>query len=126
LNERLHRLAFPMPSSNLVLDSLRDKKFYSVLDLANAYLSVPLNPETNHLTAFVTRRGMYKFLRLVGGLASAPAVFNQLVIQRLFSDLQWSQVLCFVDDLTLPSSTFDEGLHTLETVFERLQGAGLN
>lgn len=53
LNERLHRLAFPMPSSNLVLDSLRDKKFYSVLNLANAYLSVPLNPETNHLTACV-------------------------------------------------------------------------
>jgi hypothetical protein len=124
LNMRLHRLGFPMPSSQLIFDSLQGHRHFTVLDFSNAYLSVKLHPETSHLTAFVTRRGMFKFLRLGAGLSSAPAIFNQLV-QILFSDMLWCEVLAFLDDLTLPSRSVDEGIKLLAKVFDRLQGAGL-
>jgi RNase H-like domain found in reverse transcriptase/Reverse transcriptase (RNA-dependent DNA polymerase) len=67
---------------------------------------------------------MFKFCRLGAGLASAPAVFNQL-IQSLFSDILWTDVLAFLDDLTLPSRTIDEGIELLSRVLTRLEGAGL-
>jgi hypothetical protein len=124
LNSRLHRLGFPMPNSQLIFDSLQGHRHFTTLDFSNAYLSVKLHPETSHLTAFVTRRGMFKFLRLGAGLSSAPAIFNQL-IQILFSDMLWCEVLAFLDDLTLPSRTIDDGIKLLAKVLDRLQGAGL-
>jgi hypothetical protein len=123
-NLRLRRLAYPMPNMSMIFNCLQGKRFISTLDFSNAYLSVPLDPETNYITAFVTRRGMFKFCRLAAGLASAPAVFNQLV-QSLFRDLLWTEVLCFLDDLSLPSTTIDEGIALLEKVFDRLKTAGL-
>jgi hypothetical protein len=72
VNARLRRLQFPMPDMSSIIDSLQGFKFFTAIDLANAYLSVPLDPETNDITAFVTRRGMFKFLRLSAGIASGP------------------------------------------------------
>ena len=37
----------------------------------------------------------------------------------------WTHVLAFLDDLTLPSRTIDEGIELLSRVLCRLEGAGL-
>jgi hypothetical protein len=124
LNSKIKRLAFPTVSTQLVLQSLQGYHYFSVCDCSNAYLSIPLDEETSYLTAFVTRHGMYKWSRLCAGISSGAAVFNQLV-QRLFSDMLWTEVLAFLDDLTLPSKTIDEGIRLLEKVFDRLRHAGL-
>ena len=124
LNLKLKRLSYPMPSASLILDSSQGHHRFTTLDFSNAYLSVKLDEETNYLAAFITRRGMFTFRRLGAGLASAPAIFNQL-IQSLFSDMLWTHVLAFLDDLTLPSRTIDEGIELLSRVLCRLEGAGL-
>ena len=124
LNSRIRRFAFPTVSTQLVLQSLQGFRYFSVCDCSNAYLSIPLDEETSYLTAFVTRRGMYKWTRLCAGISSGGACFNQLV-QNLFSDMLWTEVLAFLDDLTLPSKTIDEGINLLEKVFNRLHHAGL-
>ena len=79
LNSKLKRLSYPMPSASLILDSLQGHHRFTTLDFSNAYLSVKLDEETNYLAAFITRRGMFTFRRLGAGLASAPAIFNQLI-----------------------------------------------
>ena len=124
VNARLHRLAYPMPSTRLIFDCLQGHSFFTTLDFSNAYLSVKLDPETSHITAFVTRRGMFKWLRLCAGISSGSALFNQLV-QSLFSEWLWSEVLTFLDDVTLPSRTIGEGIQLLSKVLDRLQTAGL-
>jgi predicted aspartyl protease len=124
VNSCLHRLVYPMPSTKLIFDCLQGHSHFTTLDFSNAYLSVKLDPETSHITAFVTRRGMFKWLRLCAGISSGTAVFNQLA-QSLFSEWLWSEVLTFLDDVTLPSRTIEEGIQLLSKVLDRLQTAGL-
>lgn len=125
LNTRVKRITYPMIQSVQIFDSLRGQKFFSTLDLTNAFLSIELDPETSHYSSFCTRRGLYKFLRLPAGLHNSPHVFNQLIVEKLLSDLMWTQVLPFLDDLTIPSINFQQGLVRLKEVFNRLKNAGL-
>jgi Reverse transcriptase (RNA-dependent DNA polymerase) len=117
INQRLHRLAYPMPRTDQVFNSLRNKRLFNVLDMANAYLSVPLSQDTNYIASFVIRRGQFKFLKMPAGLASAGSVFNQLIMQRVFNDMCWSDICCFVDDLVCPCSSVDEGMRFIEEIF---------
>ena len=83
-----------------MINSLQGARFFQTLDFANAYLSMPLDPQTRVYTAFVTRRGQFKFTRLVAGLKSAPSAFAQLV-SLILGDLQWGEVHAFLDYWTL-------------------------
>lgn len=38
---------------------------------------IPIDPETVHKTAFVTRDGHFEYLRIPFGLANAPAVSKE-------------------------------------------------
>ena len=125
INQRLHRLAFPMPRSDQIFNSLCNKRLFNVLDMANAYLSVPLSPDTDYIASFVTRRGQFKFVKMVAGLSSAGSLFNQLIMQRVFNDMCWSDICCFVDDLICPCSSVDEGMRLIEEIFKRIRFANL-
>ncbi len=123
-NARIQKLSFPMQSMSQTLNSLHGKRLYSVLDLSQAYLAMPLDSQTSDVTSFVTRRGVFKYRRLPAGLGIAPALWNQYIM-RLFADLQWSELCVFVDDITFGSSDVASGLKTLEKIFERLKQANL-
>jgi Reverse transcriptase (RNA-dependent DNA polymerase) len=114
-----------MPRTDQVFNSLRNKRLLNVLDMANAYLSVPLSQDTNYIASFVTRRGQFEFLIMPAGLASAGSVFNPLIMQRVFNDMCWSDICCFVDDLVCPCSSVDEGMRLIEKIFRRIRFANL-
>jgi hypothetical protein len=92
----------------------------SSLDMADAFLSVPLDEQISEYTSFLTRKGQFKYVCLPAGLGSAIAVFNQLTA-ALFWGLLWSHVMVFVDDVISPCRTVEDGLKTLRTVFERIR-----
>jgi hypothetical protein len=79
LNNRLVGLNYPIGETSSVINSLQKAKFFHCLDLANAYLGLPLDESTSELTSFVTRRGVFKFKRLAAGLCTAPGAYAQLV-----------------------------------------------
>ena len=68
-----------------------------------------------------THRGLYRCTRLPFGVASAPALFQKL----MDSVLQGIQhVICYIDNILVTSSSGEEHLRNLATVFKRLQDHG--
>jgi hypothetical protein len=124
VNRRLRCPGFPMPTIQSVWDGMSNKSRFSLLDLSQAYLSLPLHEDSRKYTSFCARRGQFCFNRLTAGLAAAPALWNQF-IQSLFADLNWDRMWIFLDDFTLASSSVDEGIQLLEIVFERIKQANL-
>jgi Reverse transcriptase (RNA-dependent DNA polymerase) len=53
------------------------------------------------------------------GIQIAPAIFSQLV-NFLFGQMLWHEVLAFMDDLIIPSKSTDDGTEILARVFERI------
>lgn len=58
------------------------------------------------------------------GLCNAPATFERLM-ETVLSGLQWQVCLIYLDDVIVYGKTFEEMLHNLELVFEKLRAAGL-
>ncbi|CAG2189252.1 Retrovirus-related Pol polyprotein from transposon 17.6,Retrovirus-related Pol polyprotein from transposon opus,Retrovirus-related Pol polyprotein from transposon 297 [Mytilus edulis] len=83
-----------------------------------------MDEETRHKSAFITRNGVYEFLRMPFGLKNAPISFQQLM-SNVLRGLNWQFVLVYVDDILVFSRSFEEHLSHLEQVFTCLRDANL-
>ncbi|XP_065925778.1 uncharacterized protein [Magallana gigas] len=114
--------AEPMPSPESIFSKMTGKKFVSKIDLSKGYWQVPMADESKPLTAFSTPSGLYQFRTMPFGLVNAPATFSRMM-RKLLQGM--NGVENFIDDVIVFTDTFEEHLHILKTVFERLRDAGL-
>ena len=124
LNAKTHRDAFPLPRIDESFDAMRGSKWFTTLDLASGYHQIAMDESDQEKTAFVTPMGLYEFTRMPFGLSGSPATFQRLM-QRCFGDQCYQTVLCYLDDIIIFSSTFDNHLERVEMVLQRLQKIGL-
>lgn len=77
LNKDLMIDAYPMPRIEEVFAKIGGGEHYSKIDLSNAYNQFRLTEASQGLTTINTSKGLYKYTRLVYGLANAPAIFQK-------------------------------------------------
>ena len=116
---------YPLPKFDDCIDSLHGSRFFCSLDLQSGYWQVPLKTSRDReKTAFLTKQGLFQFTVLPFGLCNAPATFERLM-ENVLRHLQWEKCLLYLDDILIYGRTFDETLHNLELVLERLKKANL-
>ena len=120
LNAMTKKDAFPLPLISSCYDSLQGNKYMSSLDLASGYWQLEIAPEDREKTAFITKYGLYEYVRMSMGLCNAPSTF-QRAMNLVLRGLTWKSVLAFLDDVMVLGRTFDEHLENLQEVFERFQ-----
>ena len=124
LNEITYKDSYPLPRIDTCLQSISGAKFFSTLDLRAGYWQTEIDERDRDKTAFVTRRGMYRFKVLSFGLANAPALFQRLM-DLVLVGLTWECCLVYLDDVIVFSGTFSEHITRLNAVFERFRLANL-
>jgi hypothetical protein len=124
LNDLTYKDSYPLPRIDSCLHSLGGSKYFSTLDLRAGYWQTLIDPRDRDKTAFVTRRGVFRFKVLSFGLANAPALFQRLM-DLILTGLTWEICLVFLDDTIVFSRTFEEHIERLTKVFNRLHEAGL-
>ena len=112
---------YPLPRIDDLLASLSGGQSFSKLDLAHAYLQIPLEEQSKRYTTINTHRGLFQYNRLPFGLSTAPAIF-QRTIESILGDLP--RVCIYLDDILVTGANEKEHLGNLEAVLKRLQGAG--
>ena len=75
VNQALVVDQYPLPKPSDLFATLAGGKWFTKLDLAQAYTQMELDEESRQYVAFNTHHGLYQYLRLPFGIASAPAVF---------------------------------------------------
>ena len=86
---------------------------------------MPVAEKDQHKTAFCTPEGgLYEFVKMPFGLTNAPATFQRLM-NEIFKEDLFNQVLIFLDDLLVYRETPAEHLEYLEKVSLELRAAGL-
>lgn len=109
---------FPLPLIEDHLDTLRNKKYFSLLDLKSGFHHVKMAEDSIKFTSFVTPLGQFEYLRMPFGLKNAPSVF-QRYINKIFKDLITSgELLIYIDDLLIATETKDEHFKVLKKVLE--------
>ena len=112
--------AYPLPLIDDCLDSLSGKSVFCTLDMNSGYWQIPVAAEDKDKTAFMTRYGLYQFLRLPFGLSNAPATF-QRCMNTVLAGLIWETVIVYLDDINIVGKDFEETLSNLVVVLERFR-----
>ena len=124
LNAKTVRDSFPLPRIEESLEALRGAQYFSSLDLAHGYHQVVMDQESVDKTAFRVPFGLFEFTRMPFGLVNAPGTF-QRVMEMCLGDLNLSELLIYLDDILVYSSSFEEHLQRLDKVFARIGEFGL-
>ena len=125
LNEITTKNAYPLPRIGQTIDALQGAGSFSSLDLASGYWQEPVAEKDRHKTAFCTTEGgLHEFVKMPFGLTNAPATFQRLM-NKIFKEDLFKQVLIFLDGLLVYSETLAEHLEHLEKIFLKLRAAGL-
>lgn len=107
VNKAICRPVFQMPTLSEQLHKLCHAKCFSLVDVREGFLHVPLDEESSLMTTMHTSYGRYRWLRLPFGISSAPEEFQK----RLMSAIEGLDgVLCIADDILV----FGEGTNHQE------------
>ena len=90
----------------------------------SGYWQIPVAEEDKEKTAFITKYGLFHFLRMPFGLSNAPATF-QRTMNLVLSGLIWPNVIVYLDDVNVIGKTFQENLANLRVVLARFRKCGL-
>ena len=110
-----------MPRINDQLASLAGGKYFSKLDLAQAYLQIPLEEDSKKYTTINTHMGLYQYNRLPFGVSSAPAIF-QRTMENILKGIP--RVCVYLDDILVTGNTEEDHLNNLDEVLTRLGNSG--
>ena len=120
LNNMTKKVCFALPLIQDMVDSLAGNKFMSSLDMNNGYYQVRVKEDHQERTAFITKYGLYEFVRMPFGLCNAPSTF-QRAMNLVLRGLTWKTALAFLDDVMVLGRTFDEHLENLREVLGRFR-----
>ena len=113
---------YPIPKIEDLFARLSNGKYYSKIDLSQAYQQLLLDDDSKKYVVVNTHKGLFQFTRLPFGISSAPGIF-QRVIESILQGV--NGVVVYLDDILISGSTEEQHLAALDEVLSRLDKAGL-
>ena len=126
LNLRVQQTSFKMETLQSVLLSVRPGDWMVSLDLKDAYLQVPMHPDSRKFLRFMVGGKVYQFKVLCFGLSTAPQVFTRVmapvsaILHRMGVRLRR-----YLDDWLLQASSHEQVLLALRTVLRLCRSLGI-
>ncbi len=114
--------SYSLPRVDEIFSNLAGGKYFSKLDMSNAYLQLPLEETSQHLVAINTHKGLFKYNRLPFGVSSAQAIF-QCSMETLLQGQEGVSV--YLDNILVTGTSVPHHLENLTAVLMKLQDAGL-
>lgn len=74
-NLAIQREKYPIPTFESFMTKLRNAKYFSRLDLKDAYHQLELHEDSRPITTFITHKGLFRYKRLLFGVNSAVEIF---------------------------------------------------
>ena len=104
VNPQLEVNQYPLPTPEDLFSKLAGGVMFTVLDLSHAYQQIELEEDSRQYVVVNTHKGFYRYTRLPYGIASAPAIF-QNVMESLLSDVPGVGI--YLDDLLITGKSAD-------------------
>ena len=117
---------FRIETIQSVLLSVRQGDWMASIDLKEAYLQVPVHPDSRRFLRFVAQGRVYQFSALCFGLSTAPQVFSRVMAPVSAILHSWGiRMKRYLDDWLVQSSSRTSLLHDLQVVLDLCQELGI-
>ncbi|MBW0573657.1 hypothetical protein O181_113372, partial [Austropuccinia psidii MF-1] len=124
LNAFTRKNKYPVPPMNQLLTVFNGSSIFSKSDLCGAYNLLIIKEEDEHLSAFRTKYGSYKYFVIPFGLTNPPAYFQNLVNHIFYDPLDF-YVVVYLDDIMVFSKSEEEHVTHVSTSLPRLRANNL-
>ena len=114
----------PLPRIDEMQDRIKGAKWFTKLDITDAYYRLRINKGEEWKTAFRTKYGHYEYLVMPFGLTNAPASFQRFVNEALGEHLDIF-VIAYLDDILIFSNEYEEHVRHVKAVLKKLEQAAL-
>ena len=94
---------WPLPRLQDLRFKITGSRWFTRLDLKDAFFRIRVPNEFRHYTAFTSRGVQYQFRRMPFGVKTGPAVFQQFMDTRLARHLVY--VVVYIDDILIHAPT---------------------
>lgn len=105
-NEVTADLGWPLPRLQDVRGRLAGAKYFSRIDLRDAFFRISIPPEYRHLTAYRCDGTIYWFNRMPFGLKTAPETFQRMMDHVL--QAHWKYAFWYIDDILIWGRTLKD------------------
>ncbi|MCP4493959.1 MAG: RNA-directed DNA polymerase, partial [Gammaproteobacteria bacterium] len=134
VDEVTKSLQYPLPRLDDILEKIgislgkgtkegvASRACVSTFDLKMGYHQLRIRDEDAHKTAFRTHRGLYEYTRLPMGLKTAGSFFQRLM-NKVFNGVLDDGIFCYLDDICIATSTFEDHVLKLQIMLTRLRDA---
>ncbi|XP_060806004.1 uncharacterized protein K02A2.6-like [Amyelois transitella] len=117
-NAAILRENHPLPTMDKLLPKMKEAKYFSKLDIKDAFHQLELHPDCRYITTFITSKGLFRYKRLMFGIACAPEIF-QKTLERIL--LGCEGTINFIDDILIHGKNIEEHDRRLKKVIETLE-----
>jgi len=118
LNPCLQNMISTTRSLEDIINSMQGSKWFSELDLRNAYHQLPLDYKSSMLTTLSTPFGLFRHAFLPFGIKTSPAIF-QNAMENLLSDINGIEI--YQDNIYVHAKTKIEHDRLLQLAKQRLE-----
>ncbi len=94
--------AYPIPKIEDLFAMLTKGKWFTKIDLSNAYQQLLLDEESRKYVVINTSKGLFRYTRLPFGISSAPGIF-QRVIESVLRGIPG--VAVYLDDILITGNS---------------------
>ncbi|KAL0183816.1 hypothetical protein M9458_019512, partial [Cirrhinus mrigala] len=119
LNDITVKYRYPLPLVPPALEQLRSARYFTKLDLRNAYNLIRIREGDEWKTAFSTTTGHYEYRVMPFGLVNSPSVF-QSFINDVFRDMLGRWVIIYMDDILVYSESLESHVSHVRKVLQCL------
>ena len=122
LNENTIGDAYIQPLVEETIASMKGAKYFTKMDLTEAFWQVKLDKESSLLTGFGVRGKSYVWKRMPMGIKNSAATF-QRVIDEVLGELKHICIANYIDDCVIYSRTFEQHVEHIKLVLDKLKNA---
>ena len=112
-----------MPKLEDIFSKLDGAKYFTTFDLRAGYHHIPLDRSSNLKTTFNSPFRKYEYIKVLFGLAQAPAYFQELM-NNILKDFNFA--IAYLDDIIIFSKNPEEHLTHIRKVFKKFCSAKLS
>ncbi|RPH76356.1 MAG: hypothetical protein EHM77_09295, partial [Planctomycetaceae bacterium] len=122
INEKIKSLNFPLTHQSNFFETCSNFKYFCVVDISNAFLSIKLTESAQKLLAITTPFGVFLPTRTPFGLKTSPSAFC-FALDQIIGHLPF--LTFYMDDIVIGANTPEDMMDNLLTVLQILSDNNL-